>query len=607
MRLHPAVPVLAACVVLGLHVADWWFYVADDAFISLRYVERWLAGDGLTWTDGPPVEGYSNFLWVLLTAVVGATGLDLLLAGRIVAVACGVGTIAALAWPLARAQPAGGWVAGLAVALSTSTVLWIPGGLEQPLVALLMALTLAGLGHGLSQPTVTVRTVLGPAIALALLCWTRPDSPVLVAGVCLGWFLAAGQDKAALRSAAALAAIPAGATLLQVAGRLAYYGDWVPNTAHVKVRPSEAHTDMGALWTAQALDNHLPLVALAALAFVGWPAGEAPRSRVRLALPVLGVWLSWTVWIGGDIFPAFRHFVPMVVVFAWLAGSGVVGLSARHRAVGPVLAVVATALLGWMTVEQRGHHVVARAHNERWVIDALDVGTLLREAFWEEQPLIALSPAGALPYASRLPCLDMIGLNDRHIGRTETAGAGWLGHETGDGDYVFQQRPDIVFFQGPRGGDRATFTSELQLAARPDFTATYAMVRWQTRAVHADAPVVTEPWVRRSGRLGPVESGDQVTVPAWLLTELGGTATPDDTGRLRLRLAAGEAAGASVVLPGGTWMVEAPPGVEVSVEPDGRRTRLGLTATSDVELASLVLRRASPHTEGATGSPGDPP
>src|SRR5690606_2465390 len=40
-------------------------FMADDAFISLRYSERFLQGKGLTWNDGERVEGYSNITWVL--------------------------------------------------------------------------------------------------------------------------------------------------------------------------------------------------------------------------------------------------------------------------------------------------------------------------------------------------------------------------------------------------------------------------------------------------------------------------------------------------------------------------------------------------------------
>ncbi len=605
MRLTSALPVALAAALLGLHAADWWFYVADDTFISLRYADRLLAGEGLTWTAGPPVEGYSNLLWVLLTALIGLTGLPLTAAVRVLGLACGLGTVVAVAGPLARRSPAAGWVAGLGVAASTSVALWVPGGLEQPLVALLLAVALAVLGRGLRADAgpPTAATVLPAALALALLCWTRPDSPLLVAALALGWFLAAGQDRRALGTAAVLALVPAAATALQVAVRLVVYGDWVPNTAHVKVRPSAAHTDMGALWTAQALDAHLPLLALAALAFVFSPAGEPPRARLRLALPVLGAWLAWTVWIGGDIFPAFRHFVPMVVVLAWLAGTATAGLAARSRPLALGLAVLATGMLGAMTLDQRDHPVVVRATTEGWVVDGRDVGALLATAFADQQPLVALSPAGSIPYESRLPSLDMIGLNDAHLGRTESDGHGWIGHETGDGDYVFDQRPDLVFFTGPRGGTVPSFTSEKQLDARPDFRPTHALVHWQTTPRHAAAPVRLRPWLRRDGVLGPVARDGGLWVPGWLLTETGGPATLDEDGVLSVVLDTGDTASGTVALPPGTtaadWAPVARPGLAVTATPAPdpglpgvpAQLTLSLRATAATTLRGLQLRR----------------
>lgn len=584
-------PVAVAVGLLGLHAADWWFYVADDAFISLRYADRLLAGQGLTWTAGPPVEGYSNLLWVLLTALVGLPGLDLVLAMRLVGLATGLGTAAVLAGSLSRHSALGGLLAGLALAASTSMALWIPGGLEQPLVALLVAVALVGLGRGLRADAgpPSSRTVLVPALALALLCWTRPDSPLLVACLCLGWFLATGQDRAALRSGAVLAAVPAGATVLQLLFRLAYYGDHLPNTAHVKLRPSEAHTDMGALWTAQALDAHLPLLGLALLAVLWSPRGEPARARLRLALPVLGGWLAWTVTIGGDIFPAFRHFVPVVVVLAWLAGSGLAGLAQRRRGAAVAVLVLGAGALGWMTHDQRRHPNVVRAHTEAWVIDGRDVGALLREAFAEEQPVVALSPAGSIPYESRLPCLDMIGLNDRHIGRSESDGHGWIGHETGDGTYVYAQQPDIVFFTGPRGGTHPSFASEKQLDALPEFHEDHALVRWRTVARYAPEPVVLQPWVRRQGRVGFRQDSDLLRVPAGLLTELGGTAEPGPDGRLVLPLGEGESAG--VVLPAGDWEVVEQPGLRADIVGGDRGLELRVVATEEVKVEEVRLRK----------------
>src|SRR5258705_512184 len=72
----PPRPLVAAAIVasiaLLLHVRHYRPFLADDALISLRYANRLLHGHGLTWTDGPRVEGYSNLLWVLMNAGLGA-------------------------------------------------------------------------------------------------------------------------------------------------------------------------------------------------------------------------------------------------------------------------------------------------------------------------------------------------------------------------------------------------------------------------------------------------------------------------------------------------------------------------------------------------------
>src|SRR5882757_2842123 len=59
---------IAGALLVTFHAYYYYLFVADDSFISFRYVDRLLEGKGLTWTDGHPVEGYSNLLWVLVLA-----------------------------------------------------------------------------------------------------------------------------------------------------------------------------------------------------------------------------------------------------------------------------------------------------------------------------------------------------------------------------------------------------------------------------------------------------------------------------------------------------------------------------------------------------------
>jgi hypothetical protein len=60
----------------GLHIVAGYTFVdltgnafgLDDAYISYRYAENLIHGNGLVYNPGERVEGYSNFLYVLLVA-----------------------------------------------------------------------------------------------------------------------------------------------------------------------------------------------------------------------------------------------------------------------------------------------------------------------------------------------------------------------------------------------------------------------------------------------------------------------------------------------------------------------------------------------------------
>ena len=135
---------LAALPALALFAAQasWpWPFFSDDSFISLRFSERLLQGDGLTWTDGERVEGYSNLLWVLLTAGLGALGLELVTAARLLGALCTAAALLALAAAARPRDPRTAAVAGVApllVAASQPVLVWSLAGLEGPLLLALL-------------------------------------------------------------------------------------------------------------------------------------------------------------------------------------------------------------------------------------------------------------------------------------------------------------------------------------------------------------------------------------------------------------------------------------------------------------------------------------
>ena len=65
--------------------------VQDDAYISFRYADNYLAGHGLVYNTGERVEGYTNFFWII-TLILLKSVLEILL-GYSADSGCGRGPI----------------------------------------------------------------------------------------------------------------------------------------------------------------------------------------------------------------------------------------------------------------------------------------------------------------------------------------------------------------------------------------------------------------------------------------------------------------------------------------------------------------------------------
>ena len=51
-------------------------YAVDDAYIGFRFLDNWLDGQGMVFNPEERVEGYTNFLWLVILAPLRLTGLS---------------------------------------------------------------------------------------------------------------------------------------------------------------------------------------------------------------------------------------------------------------------------------------------------------------------------------------------------------------------------------------------------------------------------------------------------------------------------------------------------------------------------------------------------
>ena len=517
-------------VIVAIFVGNMAFYypfISDDSLISLRYSQRLLQGLGLTWNSNEiPVEGYSNLLWVLLTAALGVVFNDLVLAVRVLGILCMSSVIMAVMYAYQpRTSQQAFWPVFVTLAffvLSGPAAIWAVGGLEQALVAALLAWTLALLSRLLAQPQQqqTSAKLYAVGCLLAGLALTRPDGPIFSVTVAGAWLLTYGLSKTSFVQMFKMIGIPALAYLLQLAFRLNYYGEWVPNTALVKVSPSLSHWIEGLRYLLGAVNSWEPFSSVLLLSMLVCLVKKIQSSQVWLLILPFAAWGAYVVFIGGDIFPGYRHGVPLLVLLTfmllfllnqvWPFLSMMVGQGKIVFALCLVLL-----LYGFNQLEDEQNK---GAYYERWEWDGQAIAQVLKAAFYEKQPLFAVTAAGCLPFWSQLPALDMLGLNDHHIPRhpPEHFGHGKLGHELGDGRYVLDRKPDIISFCGPHGSLEPCFLSGQQMVKYPEFALNYSPV-W----IKAAQPVAMTSilWMRQtSEKVGLQTFDEQTMLPAYFFS-----------------------------------------------------------------------------------------
>ncbi|MEP7218266.1 MAG: hypothetical protein ABI876_05090, partial [Bacteroidota bacterium] len=466
---------------------------------------------------------------------VGASGVGALGVGGGGAGALGVGAIHEL--PLQRRY--GGSFLPLAgaamLSLAAPIAVWTVGGLEQPFVALFLALGVWLVHRAVDADHPRLRDGIIAGIPLGLLALTRPDGMLFTAAIGLALLVIFRFNRRGFAAALCLAAVPVACYLGQLAFRLGYYGEWVPNTALVKVGFSAGRLFLGVKYLLRGLLPLLPAIIPIAIFLPGAMRDPAARRRIIITLIPAALWSLYVMVIGGDIFPAGRHLVPFIILLAFLLSECGVHLAKRETGAG-MLQVATIGALALLAVCGLLDSKSRKAIDERWEWCGRAIGLMLKRSTAEPKPLLAVDAAGCLPYWSELPSVDMLGLNDYYLPRHRPAdfGSGMLGHELGDGRYVMSRKPDLIIFGGPPGDDTAGFRSGREMQADAGFQRDYSLA-----IIHADDPEYpcdAHIWVRRDGKLG-IRSGrdtmglNAISIPP---TMFQGTIRADSAGLYRV-------------------------------------------------------------------------
>jgi arabinofuranosyltransferase len=461
-RLDQVVLLLAAATAVLLLVRFRHFY-HDDAFITLRYVSRLLAGKGVTFNDGERVEGFTHPLWFGQILLLGRLGVDLVTATRLLGLAYFLGVV--LFWWRTAIRP----LPLLLLILQGGLALWSWGGLETVSFCFWLCLATHLTLRPWSDAKEAGRRPLAAGLAWGAAALTRPEG----AGVALAaMVLLLGARRGKWRDAGRTAAAFLVPFLAYLLFRALYFHDLISVSSRAKLEgiPLTLRLSMAGTYLTRAWFLWIPpLVALGALA-----AAEARREAKLCLLLSLPLWLG--VFLGGgDHMPGGRVLLPPLTVTALAAA-----WAGSPRGRRPATAL--WALAGLMAVGECAATFKIPAGKDPAARLGAVVGRYL-EASLPAGTLVAASTAGSTTFeAPSLRFIDMLGLNDpriarRHIDRPITAWQRMPGHLKGDGAYVLSRSPDVIIL-GPSQGflgenPREWFLSDYEILSNPAFREGY--------------------------------------------------------------------------------------------------------------------------------------
>jgi arabinofuranosyltransferase len=255
------------------------------------------------------VEGYTNFLWVVILAGFNAVGLAPESVSHVLTLGATAALWGVVVWFVMRDRPAAGkgWlvlIAPLLLACTRSVAVWSTSGLETRIFEAFMVggvLRLIVEIEGILKNDKKPRPWSGLLFALGAL--TRPDM-LLVSGIAMGtaWLTLVRRKRLDVR----WAAVQAGVFGALVGGhylfRYSYYGEWLPNTYYAKVG-GRTWWDMGGIYLG------LFLLEYAAYLWAPLLIGAALAHRRDDRLYVSGIYAAvilphavYVASVGGDHF-----------------------------------------------------------------------------------------------------------------------------------------------------------------------------------------------------------------------------------------------------------------------------------------------------------------
>lgn len=443
-QLFRVVLIVSAMLIFITGVVAYWFYTVEDAYINFRYCDNLLSGKGLVFNPGERVEGYTNFLWIIVISI-SRLLLPFPLAAKLPGLLSGLALLLLLYKMQCPKSSNGisGAIAALIVAICPGFQLWSVAGLETVFFTLLIVAAI----YFHEKATEKMYVVSGVIFGLSTL--TRPEGFLLFFLFCVSIVLLnLKKPQIVIRYVLGFAII----VIPHLLFRYLYYQSLIPNTYWVK-----GHRFQGGGLAYFQRYAAMTGVFIVPAAFVGLVKKHLHHSILPLIVMGTG-YLIYVYQIGGDWMPYGRFLIPALPLFALSAAR----VSMNFNVVLPlhskilkallvglvVLSIIVSGvsagydLLRWRPTRYMGILKWENRHIQDWKTTA----KWLKQNY-PSDTYLSTGLAGVIPYYTGFKTLDRGGLNDREIARIIYNADSFADEKEQIEIIIVNRKPDIVMIE----------------------------------------------------------------------------------------------------------------------------------------------------------------
>jgi arabinofuranosyltransferase len=418
-------------------------FTQDDAYISYRYVRNLINGHGLVFNPGERVEGYTNFLWIIILSIFARLGVDMIMVSKILGVASGAMALFLIYQISLDFFGKKEWFfrlfAPLLLASNSAFAYWSISGLETAFFV--MTVLLSVYFYFTKQRLMIISSALSTLI--------RPEGVLVFAILILHkfFFSAKGESIGKKDNLKNCLSYIAGFIVLLLPFlifKIFYYGNLLPNPFYAKTGFSLEYLKAGGAYFWLFLKHYGLWGALYLIPIVFYKDLEV---KGKLAFLMTFIYTLYVVIIGGDVLKAHRFFLP-VLPFLYLLFSFALRklyLTSKKQAI-PIFAVISFSVLTFLLPRNWIKNV--RSAEISLSVKMSLYAQKLRKSFGTDFTL-AMSTIGAISYLTDARVIDMLGLTDPYIAKHPEKIPGifstWK-EKKFNTQYLLSRNPDVIMF-----------------------------------------------------------------------------------------------------------------------------------------------------------------